>query len=1252
MRRLLILPLLLAAGVASAGTGVPAWQTTLRPDQVPSQYRNPVSARELADGSVMVLVVDGGGVTAVRFNHDGAQLSAAPFHPPFGVAAAAIDPFGGVFISAVANGDPYYGVTGDVWAMKYDGRTGLPLWAAPVFYDGPEHQRDAPSKILVDPRGDLILTAFSASSYRTFKYDGNSGALIWGPATVESVLVGDAAAIDAGGNVFVSVSLQQGYIQFQTLRYAAADGAILWGPVTEMGSPDAAVVDGSGDLYLTSHSPGGPYNINQAVVQRFDGETGAVLWTSVYTGPQNNEGTGPGLIALDPTGDLLLTAGSVFISGPNEFSILKLSGATGSILWGPVTETGLDPGSLSVAGNGDAVVSGFEQGAVYGPVHRRYGRFTGANLWPADPPAPFGGALSFVASNGRVVIAGTEVVGTEVDALLEERNWLTGYPVWSVPFDGSAGTNGKVTDLAAAPDGSVILSGYVENLGGFSTLLARLDRITGAVVWGPKVFPGAGYGLEPSVFVATDASGDVLAASRSEDLVVQKFTGAAGTLVWGPTGVPGMSPRAIRVDANGDAIVVGEELAAGVDIAIFKISGSTGAILWGPVPFDGGFLDLANSLSLDASGNAFVAGRSDLESGVSRGVILKYSGATGALLWGPAYMSVDDASAAVALAIDGVGNPIVTGSGTIKYDGTDGSVLWAKSTIGTALAVDAVNDVLVTGSVYSPVSAHDFVTTKLHGSDGATVWGPVVFNGAANDDDQALQVGVDGAGNAVVSGLSVGEKHTSTVATLKYDGATGALLWGPVVTGDASISDVFLDVRGDSDVVATTDAGAIVTTALTESLGIETPFPDLPPADCGQPYSVTLIDRNGAGGESWSIASGQPPAGMALSPDGILSGTPTEEGAFSLRARVQDSAGASATRDYTLVVRDGDPLVPVTASSGPACAVELSVAGSFAAYEWLPGLQTTPTITVSPTETTTYGVILTDGSGCTRHGAITLHPAALMDPSCLAPTIASISPQSGPATGGQAATLLGTNFQPAAYVTIGGMGAYDVTVDDPTHATLTTPLVSLPPGTVVDVMVLNGDSGSAVLRGGYLLDFADVPTSDQFHDAIARVALAGITVGCGEGNFCGQNLVTRSQIAILLLKAEHGASYFPPPCTGMFADVPCTGPVETWWIEQFAREGITGGCGGGNYCPNAPVTRAQMAPLLLKTRLGSDYFPPPAAGIFQDVPASAFAADWIEDLYARAITGGCAAVPLSYCPSTPVTRGQMAAFLANTFELP
>ena len=179
--------------------------------------------------------------------------------------------------------------------------------------------------------------------------------------------------------------------------------------------------------------------------------------------------------------------------------------------------------------------------------------------------------------------------------------------------------------------------------------------------------------------------------------------------------------------------------------------------------------------------------------------------------------------------------------------------------------------------------------------------------------------------------------------------------------------------------------------------------------------------------------------------------------------------------------------------------------------------------------------------------------------------------------------------------------------------------------------------------------FTDVPVTHAFYAFIENLFHNRITGGCGGGNYCPGNAVTRGQMAEFLLKAEHGADYMPPPCTGVFSDVGCPGPFADW-IEQLAAEAITSGCGGGNYCPDNPVTRAQMAVFLLKTNHGSAYTPPACTGIFEDVacPGNLFA-DWIEQLAAEQVTGGCGVG--IYCPNGPNTHGQMAVLLVKTFGL-
>jgi hypothetical protein len=114
-------------------------------------------------------------------------------------------------------------------------------------------------------------------------------------------------------------------------------------------------------------------------------------------------------------------------------------------------------------------------------------------------------------------------------------------------------------------------------------------------------------------------------------------------------------------------------------------------------------------------------------------------------------------------------------------------------------------------------------------------------------------------------------------------------------------------------------------------------------------------------------------------------------------------------------------------------------------------------------------------------------------------------------------------------------------------------------------------------------------------------------------------------------------------------------PPAYWagaWIKQLAAEGITGGCGSGSYCPESPVTRAQMAVFLLRSKYGASYSPPAVGDStgFSDVQATYWAAAWIKQLVAEGITAGCGAG--TYCPETAVTRAQMAVFLVRTFNLP
>ena len=193
---------------------------------------------------------------------------------------------------------------------------------------------------------------------------------------------------------------------------------------------------------------------------------------------------------------------------------------------------------------------------------------------------------------------------------------------------------------------------------------------------------------------------------------------------------------------------------------------------------------------------------------------------------------------------------------------------------------------------------------------------------------------------------------------------------------------------------------------------------------------------------------------------------------------------------------------------------------------------------------------------------------------------------------------------------------------------------------------------------------ATVPPAPVFTDVLAdywaspfvqRLYAAGITGGCSLNppQYCPEATVTRAQMAVFLERGIHGSSYSPPAVAGStgFGDV----APAYWaaaWIKQLAAEGITSGCGSGDYCPEHPVTRAQMAVFLLRAKHGTGYTPPPIGEStgFSDIPNAYWAAAWIKQLVTDGITAGCGNG--NYCPESPVTRAQMAVFLVKTFSLP
>jgi hypothetical protein len=117
------------------------------------------------------------------------------------------------------------------------------------------------------------------------------------------------------------------------------------------------------------------------------------------------------------------------------------------------------------------------------------------------------------------------------------------------------------------------------------------------------------------------------------------------------------------------------------------------------------------------------------------------------------------------------------------------------------------------------------------------------------------------------------------------------------------------------------------------------------------------------------------------------------------------------------------------------------------------------------------------------------------------------------------------------------------------------------PGTVASTIF---QSGAAATPGCGLYS---IPLSRTVSNSAEKL-LIDVNVGPGDVSFSSVRLHYMLQVS-------------PAPGTATFGDVPTDHPFFQF-VEALAASGITAGCGNGNYCPDTPLTRGQMAVFLSK----------------------------------------------------------------------
>ncbi len=435
-------------------------------------------------------------------------------------------------------------------------------------------------------------------------------------------------------------------------------------------------------------------------------------WTNLFKGPTTSADTAFAL-TVDAAGDVIVGGQSGQV-GFEDFAVVKYSSA-GTPLWtnfynGPGNSTDRIE-DVAVDSGGNVAVTGYSRSTASSGSEDfttiRYSS-TGVPLWTNRYDGPAGGYDVAVATvidlSSNIVVAGTARTTTNFDGMdfTTVKYSSAGVPLWTRHYNGPGNSEDQVISMAMDTNGSVFVVGYVTGVS-FNTEFATVAYSSAGVPLWTNLHNGPGGGSAAARAVAVDRAGDVVVTGNSSgvgtsaDFVTIKYSGTGVPLWTNRYNGPGnASDRAygVAVDSNANVFVTGFSTGSADDhdYATLKYS-SAGTPLWinrydGPGHDD----DDAAAIVVDNGGNVVITGTSTGSGGFDDYATVAYSNA---------------------------GIPLRTN----RYNGPGNS-----GDTGEDIAVDAIGNVIVTGSVDGGGSGEDFGTIKYTSLSPAGTLLPIPLN--------------------------------------------------------------------------------------------------------------------------------------------------------------------------------------------------------------------------------------------------------------------------------------------------------------------------------------------------------------------------------------------------------------------------------------------------------------------------------------------------------------------------------------------
>lgn len=632
-----------------------------------------------------------------------------------------------------------------------------------------------------------------------------------------------AIAVDGNGNVYVtgySTGMFSGH-DYVTIKYNA-QGLEQWvarynGPANDYDEATAIAVDASGNVYVTGSSFGTDTEEDYATVKY--NSAGIQQWVARYNGPADDYDAAVG-IKVDGSGNVHVTGVSYGVATDADIATIKYN-SSGIQLWAArYNGTGNDediPAGVGLDLSGSVYVAGTAYGsATYEDFVIVKYSYLGDQAWVATYDGT-GNDYDAVTAMTTDISGNTYVVGMTYN-LEFDSDYLTmkydtfGRRLWSSRYEGPDDVEDIPTAIALDAARQVYVTGTSAGLVSDDYTTIKYSS-TGVTRW-VRQYNGPANSFDEATAIAVDGTGNVHVTGMSygvssfEDYATVKYN-TDGEQIWvgrySGTALDYDVPSSIAIDGSGNVYVTGTSYGtvSDEDFATVKYN-VNGVEQWsarynGP----GNSEDELVAMAMDPAGNIYVTGTSYDEFSQSDYATVKYSPG-GVQQWVARYNGPGDAEDfATAIAVDAVGNVYVTGTSysdttgydilTIKY-ATQGNQLWtvrysgAGNTVdeGGGIAVDQSGNVYVTGSRYDAVNGYDFVTLKYL-SNGQQQW-VSFYNGPSALNDQAVALALDGSGNVYATGVSLSVIGGKDFATVKYN-SSGVQQWAKRFNGSTSSSD-------------------------------------------------------------------------------------------------------------------------------------------------------------------------------------------------------------------------------------------------------------------------------------------------------------------------------------------------------------------------------------------------------------------------------------------------------------------------------